>query len=105
LKITLILNTTFNNKMRASTYPVSLKNYLKIVPSCAIFFYLLTIHPTMVYNHVFHGKERIERIFFRRTRFEKYISRRDDYLRLHFQPKMEWQPSDLTRGMRPLSRL
>jgi hypothetical protein len=80
--------------MRGSTYPSGLKNYLKLVPSCTIFLYLVTVHPVIVWNQLNHAKERIERIYFRRTPFEKWVSRRDDYLRLYYQDMINWQPTD-----------
>ena len=69
--------------MRGAMYPAGLKNYLKVVPSVTIFLYLVTIHPLMIWNQLNHAKERIERIYYRRTPMEKYVSRRDDYLRLY----------------------
>lgn len=86
-------------------YPAGLKNYLKIVPTCTIFLYFLTLHPVMIWNQINHAKERIERIYFRRTPLEKWVSRRDDYLRHYYQKSINWQPSDAADTQRPLSRI
>lgn len=86
-------------------YPAGLKNYLKIVPSCTIFLYLTSIHPLMVWNQLNHAKERIERIYFRRTPMEKWVSRRDDYLRIYYQNEINWQPTQGVNTLRPLIRM
>lgn len=91
--------------MRGTMYPAGLKNYLKIVPSCTIFFYFLTLHPVMIWNQLNHAKERIERLYFRRTTLEKWVSRRDDYLRHYYRREIDWQPTDPASTQRPLVRL
>ena len=91
--------------MRNTMYPPGLKNYLKVVPSCTIFLYFLVLHPTTVWNNVNHAKERIEKLYYRRTPFDKYMSRRDDYLRQLYKDKLEWQPATYDNSKRPLSRI
>lgn len=88
--------------MRASTYPPAVRTYLKIVPACVIYLYLASIHPLMVYNILFHSKERIDRLFYRRTRFEKHASRRDDIYRNHWLRQINEQPYGKDRYTSPL---
>lgn len=90
--------------MRGAMYPAGLKNYLKIVPTCTMLLYLVTVHPLMIWNQLNHSKERIERIYFRRTAMEKWVSRRDDYLRIYYQEEMNWQPTEGADNKRPLIR-
>ena len=90
--------------MRNTMYPPGLKNYLKVVPSITIFLYICMLHPTMQYIIVNHGKERIEKIYYRRRLFNKYLSRRDEYLRQSYESELNRQPTTYNAGKRPLSR-
>ncbi len=91
--------------MRSSTYPPAIKNYLKIVPVSTMFLYLVLIHPLMIWNIINHSKERIERLYFKRNAFDKWLTRRDDYLRQSYIDKLEWQPNTPQTQKRPLSRI
>ena len=76
--------------MRSVAMPPTVKNYMKCVPSAVIFFYLAAAHPLMLYAQVFHGKERIERQYFRRTRFEQFATKHDEALRRYWKPALDW---------------
>ena len=98
-KFALIWNR--KREMRGSTYPPAIRTYLKIVPACTMYLYIAGLHPLMVYNIAFHTNERIERVLWARTTYEKTLGLLDEHYRHHWYPKILSQPFNLFRYHNP----
>ncbi|CAD8046496.1 unnamed protein product [Paramecium primaurelia] len=76
-----------------SSYPIPLRTVLKIAPVCMVLTTLGTLLPVCLYDILYHSHERIDKFFWRSSRFERFIRCRDMKLRTFWYEAMEWQPS------------
>lgn len=73
-----------------SSYPIPLRTVLKIAPVCMVMTTLATLFPVALYDILYHSHERIDKFFWRSSRFERFIRSRDMKLRTDWYDHMEW---------------
>mmetsp|Transcript_72277 Transcript_72277/g.83960 ORF Transcript_72277/g.83960 Transcript_72277/m.83960 type:complete len:94 (+) Transcript_72277:48-329(+) len=91
--------------MNNTAYPPVLKNLLKGSISLVLFTFFSTLWPLCLYDTIHHPHERIEKFHFRSNRFERLVRRRDDKLRIHYRPILDWQPNAHVKIVRSLPLL
>lgn len=82
------------NLLGNNIYPKTIKTWLKAAPAMATFLILGALFPTLIYDAVYHPHERIEKYHFRSSKFDRTVRKRDDKLRLHYKPSIEWNPNE-----------
>jgi hypothetical protein len=80
--------------MSNTIYPAPLKNILKAGPALVTYCIFGVLFPTCLYNTIHHPHERVERYHFRSNKFERLVRKRDDKLRVYYQPAIEWSPNE-----------
>ncbi|KAL4479487.1 hypothetical protein ABPG72_011809 [Tetrahymena utriculariae] len=90
-----------------TAYPTPLKTILKTTPAFVVYFIFGLGFSTVIYDVIYHPKDRIERFYFRSSKFERLARKRDEKLRHYFKPAIEWQPwynTSTNNNTRPLLR-
>lgn len=84
-----------------TSYPTPLKTVLKVGPVLVVMSTLGVLLPVALYDILYHPHERIDKFFWRSSRFERAVRSRDMKLRLYYDDAINWQPLQRDPGRSP----
>ena len=79
-----------------SSYPPSVRTWLKVAPSIALGIYGLLLHPLIMDLNNYRLHERRVKFIWKSSRYERQLRQRDDLYRYAFLPAVNYQPGDET---------
>lgn len=77
-----------------SSYPTALKTVLKVGPVLVVMSGLGILLPVCLYDILYHSHERIDKFYWRSSRYERLLRSRDMKLRMYWDEAINWQPTN-----------
>ena len=75
-----------------SSYPPSVRVWLKVVPSFVLTVYIILAQPALITTFKYKNHEHLEKGMMKSNRFELLVRQRNDYYRNRIYPLLDEQP-------------